>query len=229
MIREILAKAESSIPENYRDPASIVEMRSSLEKVETFTQLQGILKNSWRTSLPHINELAANDTQKSIYFKAAQILPREEFIAFVSAASDQVASKAISKQQFKWALFPSQKHLREMWTEDPPSESLQQLAQRAKMILGDDAGQSKFFDHVLSGKVASDNRPPEQTSPSENAAEIPASGPTAAPPSTSTNATPQSSLVVQVEQSRTALWPWIIGAILLLAALGGILFKFVRK
>lgn len=229
MIRETLAKTERAIPENYRDSASIVEMRSSLEKVESFTQLQSILKTSWRTNLPQINEFAANDTQKALYFKAAQILPREEYIAFMTAASDQATSGSISKQQFKWALFPSQKNLREMWTEDPPSESLQQLARKAKIILGDDAGQFKFFDHVLSGKVASDNRPPEEPKFEK---ELTAKGATSAPtatPSTSAKAPPQSSPIAQVEPPRSSPLPWIIGAILLLAVAGGILFKLLRK
>ncbi len=229
MIRETLAKTESAIPENYRDSASIVEMRSSLEKVESFTQLQSILNTSWRTNLPQINEFAANDTQKALYFKAAQILPREEYIAFMTAASDQAASGAISKQQFKWALFPSQKNLREMWTEDPPSESLQQLARKAKIILGDDAGQFKFFDHVLSGKVASDNRPPEEPKLEKK---LTAKGATSAPtatPSTSAKVPPQSSPVAQVEPPKATPLPWIIGAILLLAVVVGILFKLRRK
>lgn len=61
------------------------------------------------------NEIATNETQKAICFKAAQILPREEYIAFVTAASEHVASGSISKQQFKWALFPSETHLRNKW------------------------------------------------------------------------------------------------------------------
>jgi len=238
MIRDMLTKTESRIPENYRDPLSIVEMRSSLDKVESFVQMQGILKSSWKTSLPLINELAANDTQKALYFKAAQILPREEYIAFVTAASEQAATGTISKQQFKWALFPGQKHLREMWTEDPPDESLQQLARRAKEVLGDDAGPSNFFDHVLSGKVASDNRSPEQTSPLENEAEGRASTPTTIPiasaPTTISSAsapTPvrKASSALQAEPPKSTPWSWIVGAILLLTVAGGVLFKFRRK
>lgn len=229
MIREMLAKTESAIPDNYRDPASVVEMRSSLVKIEAFVQLQGSLGTSWETSLPLINDIAINDTQKAIFFKAAQILSREEYIAFMTAASDQAASRAISKQQFKWALFPSQKHLREMWIEDPPSESLQQLAKNARMILGDDGSQSKFFNDVLSGKVALDNRPPEQPNPSENAAEGQESVPTTAPNSISTKATPQSSPVVTAEPTKSLPWEWIIGVIVLLAVVGGILLKLRRK
>jgi hypothetical protein len=40
---------------------------------------------------------------------------------------------------------------------------------------------------------------------------------------------PRSSPAVEAEPSKSTPWPWIIGAILLLAAAGGILFKFRRK
>ena len=46
---------------------------------------------------------------------------------------------------------------------------------------------------------------------------------------TSPTATPKPSPAVQAEHSKSAPWPWIIGAILLLAVAGGILFKFLRK
>lgn len=232
MVREMLAKIESTISENYRDPVSVAEKRPSswAKKVEAFAQLQTVLKTSWRTSLSQINEIATNETQKAICFKAAQILPREEYIAFVTAASEHVASGSISKQQFKWALFPSETHLREMWTEDPPSESLQQLAQQAKIVLSEDTKQSKFFDHVLSGKVAVDNRQPEQTSSSDNAANSLKSGPDhsltpsaqapLAPTTSNTKTTPQAKTSKTPSEKPTASTPWSFILVLVVATTG---------
>lgn len=231
MIRDALAKTERSIPENYRDPLSVVEKRlSSWEKVEAFTEIQSALENSWRTNLPKINEFATNDTQKALFFKAAQILPRKEYIEFMIAASDQVASEAVSKQQFKWALFPGQKHLREMWTEAPPSESLKQLARKAKMIFSEDTSQANFFDHVLSGKVAADNRKPEQTSSSDSASKslqswtdhppAPSVQPPIAPTTSNTKTTPQPKPSESPIEEPTASKPWSFIVVLIVAASG---------
>jgi hypothetical protein len=232
MVREMLPKIESTISENYRDPVSVAEKRPSswAKKVEAFAQLQTVLKTSWRTSLSQINEIATNETQKAIFFKAAQILPREEYIAFVTAASEQVASGSISKQLFKWALFPSEIHLREMWTEAPPSESIKQLARQAKMVLSEDTNQSNFFDHVLSGKVAADNRQPEQTSSSDNAVKSLGSGPDhplapsvqapVAPTTSDTKTTPQPKPSKTTSEEPTASTPWSFIVVLVVAATG---------
>lgn len=49
------------------------------------------------------------------------------------------------------------------------------------------------------------------------------------PSSTPTKATQQPSAIDQAEPSKSTPWPWIIGAILLLAVAGGILLKLRRK
>lgn len=57
---------------------------------------------------------------------------------------------------------------------------------------------------------------------------VPALTPTKALP-TPTMSTTKISTVVQTESSKSSLWLWIVGAILLLAAAGGILLKLRRK
>jgi len=62
--------------------------------------------------------------------------------------------------------------------------------------------------------------------------ELAAKGATSKPEATQSNATkatPDSSSVVQVEPSKSTPWPWIIGAILLLAVACGVIFKLLRK
>jgi hypothetical protein len=61
------------------------------------------------------------------------------------------------------------------------------------------------------------------------AAEGRSSTPTMTPSAPDPTTTPKHSPVVQAEPSKSFPWPWIIGAILLLAVAGGILFKFLRK
>lgn len=51
-----------------------------------------------------------------------------------------------------------------------------------------------------------------------------------APPSSPTGSTPKPSPDVQINQpQQSSPWPWIIGAILFLAVMGGVWFKFLRK
>jgi hypothetical protein len=71
----------------------------------------------------------------------------------------------------------------------------------------------------------------QQTGSSSSALEIPVpSAPLAATSVTRADEmTPKLPSVVQSKPPNSFPWPWIIGAILLLAVLGGILFKFRRK
>jgi hypothetical protein len=61
------------------------------------------------------------------------------------------------------------------------------------------------------------------------AAEGQSSSPTMRPSARAPTTTPKPSPVTQVEPPKSMPWPWIIGAIFLLAVVGGIFFKFLRK
>lgn len=56
-----------------------------------------------------------------------------------------------------------------------------------------------------------------------------ASTPAMSPSPTASPTPPKPSPVVQTEPPKSLPWPWIIGAILLLAVAGGVVFKFLRK
>jgi hypothetical protein len=61
------------------------------------------------------------------------------------------------------------------------------------------------------------------------AAEGQSSTPTTTPSASAPTPMPKASPVVQADQPKSFPWPWIIGAILVLAVVGGVLFKFLRK
>jgi hypothetical protein len=220
---ELLRNTEKALSERARYAESIIEKRtSSLAKIASFAQLQKEIGTTWRHDLPLISKVASSDNAQALYFKAAQVLPREEYIQFMMLASEQVAGNGISKQQFKWGVFPSEKHLREMWTDSTSSESLKILAQRAKQLLDDDPSTLQFFDNVIVGRVASDNRPSGQSSTSVS--DTPTTQPA---PSESLSVLKVQPILASSKQP-SAPWLWIIG-ILLLAVINGILFKFLRK
>ena len=101
-----------------------------------------------------IEKIAPSDNAKAIFFKAAQILPRKDYIDFLGVSCDLAKEGKLSKQQLKWALFPSEKHLREMWGVPEPSRELRVVAERGKIVFSDDPRMLEFFDGVISGKVA---------------------------------------------------------------------------
>lgn len=154
----LLNKIEAAFPEDYRNAVSIVERRSSAmaQKIESFDLLQKNFEKAWTEDLRSIDTVAPSDNTKAIFFKAAQILPRKDYINFLMTTCQLVQNGKISKQQLKWGLFPSEKHLREMWIENPPSVPLKDLAHQASLIFADDEGMKDFLDKVVSGQVAID-------------------------------------------------------------------------
>lgn len=161
---ELIRTTKDAISEKYRDPALIVEMRSSLKKIEAFGALQTAFSTSWKETLSAIGTVAPDDPSIAIYFKAAEVLPKREYVGFMLAAADGVTSGKISVQQFKWGLFPSEKHLRDMWNEDGLPPAIFDLARKAKTLLADEPETVQFFEGFLAGKVADGATPPSLSS-----------------------------------------------------------------
>ena len=155
---ELLSKTENALPERARYLGAIAERRSSsmAKKIESFDLLQKNFEKAWTEDLRSIDTVAPSDNKKAIFFKAAQILPRKDYIDFLMMTCQLVDNGKISKQQLKWGLFPSEKHLREMWIENPPSAPLKDLAHQASLIFADDQGMKDFLEKVVSGQVAID-------------------------------------------------------------------------
>lgn len=153
---ELLSKTENALPERARYLGAIAERRSSsmARKIESFDLLQQNFNKTWVEDLRSIETVAPSDNAKAIFFKAAQILSRKDYIDFLMMTCRLVENGKISKQQLKWGLFPAEKHLREMWIENPPSGSLKNLASEASLIFADDKGMRDFLDKVVSGQVA---------------------------------------------------------------------------
>jgi hypothetical protein len=99
-----------------------------------------------------------------------------------------------------------------------------------RMITGGDETLEKKLIECAKVTLAAAARMPSlfAEQPQKTFPPVPALTPTKSPP-TPTMSTSNISPVVQTESSKSRLWPWIIGAILLLAVLGGILFKLRRK
>ena len=158
VLSDLLAETIQQLPEHLRSPEAIVEKRvSSLARFDSFSKIEVLVNSSWERDLPKIAEFAGSESEKIIYFKAAQKLSRRDYIRFLTAATPLVANGSISKQQFKWGAFPEAKHLREMWMENPPGDSLKNLAYQAGLIFPDDKNMKDFFDKVIAGQVAIDS------------------------------------------------------------------------
>jgi hypothetical protein len=126
---------------------------SSLRKIDSFSNLQARFKRDWREDLQNIETIAPTDTEKTIYFKAAQVVSRKEYSEFLLAAADLAVEGEISQRQLEWALRPSTEHLRGFWSEEMPDPVQLDIISRCRIVFADKPDILKFFDGVVSGEV----------------------------------------------------------------------------
>lgn len=222
--QELITSIENAIPARLRDPIGLVE-NESWTRHPDFKKLQGLIAQDWEKQAAAISTIAPSDNAKTIYYKAAQVLDRGTYLEFIMATSDRMAASELHPMQFKWVVFPHQKHLRNIWVEDPPSDQLKKVAARVREVMTDDLGMVRFMNEVISGQVAANNRdfhPDTAPLPKPTPPQAAPSTPTLTPPS-DTSPPP----VVQVPapvapasaKSFNPLW-WITGAVATLVAVG---------
>jgi hypothetical protein len=211
----LLSKIEQSLPERYRDPAAIVERRvESWMTVDGFSELRSSIQNDWESHIGNIREIAPTQNAQAIYFKAAEVLNKNNYYKLILSAADEAALGNVELTEFRWIVFPIEKHLRDMWTEDPPSAELKAVAARVREVMGADSGVGKFMTQVIAGEIAASNRGfAPDTKPLRPAFKPPT--PQAVNPSL---ALPPAVPVAPQPQRVNRTW-WIVGAIAALAAL----------
>jgi len=154
------------------DEWNAIETRvSSFKKIKAFVEMQDIIRTSWRQLNSKINEFAPEPVDKTIFFKAAQVLPREEYIQFLIEVSYTLEQNNIALQQFKWALLSNDSpHLLNMWEEEKGTKKLHNLAYRAKTVLSGTEfasdlllndrmlpiGSSEKYNYLMADEKASD-------------------------------------------------------------------------
>lgn len=242
---ELLSKTENALPERVRYLGAIAERRASsmAQKIESFDLLQQGFKKTWAEDLNSIETVAPSDNTKAIFFKAAQILSQEDYRNFLMATCPLVESGKISKEQLKWGLFPGEKHLREMWIENPPSSSLKDLAYQASLIFADDEGMKVFLDRVFSGQLGIDSvgkdekslsatplayqkRPAEAQRPERRPLESPVVG-TPLPNERILDSSAAGSFVHKIGGVRILTFVGIIGFIIMIALIWRLKSKFI--
>jgi len=149
-INALIDKVESEIPSGYRGPVAIIEMRTTLDKIEAYKDLQKKIADLGSSLTASVDQIATDDNNTAIFFRAAQILDVEEYSNLVSHIIDNHDSYKISDQQYLWALFPSDKKLRNMWTSENPPSSLLELARRAEDFFSSDNETQQFFTNFIS-------------------------------------------------------------------------------
>ncbi|MDP0497432.1 MAG: hypothetical protein Q7Q73_14620 [Verrucomicrobiota bacterium JB024] len=148
-LRSYIESTEASIPEKYRDPVAVVEMRQGLNDYASFQQAQQVIKAHWKLLASEVDYIASSDTKKAIFFAAAQVLEPKEYISLITECIDNRDSNHISEQQFTWALFPADEKHRDMWTTSNPSAGLLNLAGKARLLFSDNPSRAKFFENYL--------------------------------------------------------------------------------
>jgi hypothetical protein len=142
-------------PDSQRIPAMTVERPFfKIRENPDFLALENHVLNNWRNDLANLGEVAPSEGALTLYFKAAQVMPREEYVRFLLALVPYVVEGSVPHQQFYWCLSPTSKQLRDIWVDYPLDKDRESLAKAAVGIFTEDKSKQQFFEDVISGAVA---------------------------------------------------------------------------
>jgi hypothetical protein len=228
-VKNLLTQIENKIPENYRYPDAVMEGGNWRKSVEA-TQLQNLIQTEWPALLTNLQAVAPSDTDKTILFVALQSLPQDNYLQFLNQATGLAQSGAVNKQLLKWALFPSDKNQRGVLDYNYNKPLVKIILQKVKTLYANDPDMVKFCNDVLSGATKQNDETyftnnPDETRPvpaeqtanqTPKAALLPNAGSTngTVMPSSQSAAIQQTSTATE---SKREMWPWAVGALVLVA------------
>ncbi|MFT4177523.1 MAG: hypothetical protein QM627_12835 [Luteolibacter sp.] len=154
--KDILAEVEKTTLARWHYPDAAVEKKLiSWEKNEAFRKLEKMVRANWESDLETAGGIGENEYQQAIYFKAAHSMSSSEYLEFVSKVADEVKKGRIDKKQLKWSLFSRPKHLRRVFSGNPPTEKMKQVANKIVDVFSeDDPAVSAIFAKVETGQLA---------------------------------------------------------------------------
>ena len=163
-VKDVINETEKYLTKEFVDgygprfelyPDIIIDNNCLLDECGAYLKLQNITKKSWKKIISDIEFVAPTENAKTIFIQSAQSLKREEYIEFLLKLADKTKQGIVSHQQFKWALFPHAKHLRNMWSDDQDYARLPELVQKVKKVFANDKNKEqakviiKFFENIL--------------------------------------------------------------------------------
>lgn len=155
-VSDLLQSNLEAFPKRYRIPAAIVEKSfSNIRDNPDYLELEKHVRKNWPDDLKNLNTIAPSEVLITLYLKAAQGMPRDEYVKFGLALVPLVEEGAVPLQQFNWFLLPNSKQLREIWVDYPLDQNRETLAKEASKIFVDDEIKRQFFEDAISGEVAS--------------------------------------------------------------------------
>ena len=207
--------------------------------------------SNWRSVLDNIETIAPLPRQQSVLVATATLLPSNVYLQFIEEAINKSEQGKISKTVIRnGVIFPGPLRYGFL-ASNYQNSSVQSMCEKVKQLFPNDDQVQNYVIAILTGEARTEaekwalenNRSaPEMLAVTSSLSEasvnpenhvdngLPALPTLNEPTSSRTDASSKFSAAVQNNQpQQSSPWPWVIGALLFLAVLGSMVFKFLRK
>lgn len=147
---DLVVRIEQQVPEGYRDPISFFENENWRKSAE-FAQLEMLVVKNWSSLLDQRDVVAPTEVEETILFIAFDALPPADYLRFLDAATTQPEIKALRKRTLKWILFPNDKRVRGVLSDNYKTPIARKILYRVKTIFAGDTSITNLCNMILSG------------------------------------------------------------------------------
>lgn len=168
--RALLGQIATGMKEHSWDkPGMAIEVGSrGLQKIPAFVELQKQVGTTWPQIISNIQSVAPSEGEKVVILMAFESsLSSDNYLQFVDQVVGLVENKTLDKQFLLWALFPSDKNTREVFSYNYDKPVVKDILQRVKTLYADKPNIGKFCDSVLSGGAKNESEDYHKDNPAE--------------------------------------------------------------
>jgi hypothetical protein len=150
-LAEMSLEAIDTLSERAGRPEAIIERRNFDNPY--FTRIREEIASQRHSVLALLSSKSTNPSIKALVLRLTQTLIAKEYLAFLDELLRAVEVKEIDKIYLDWALFPNEKHLRDLWSKDENQIERKMLAKKLIEFFEGDKHHESFFRNVAQNKV----------------------------------------------------------------------------
>ena len=166
----LLVQIESGLKKyGWDKPGVAVEVGPhGLQKIEAFVELQKQAGTAWPQIVANIQNVAPTEERQAIILMAFESsLTPDQYLQFVDQVTGLVGNKVVDKQFLLWALFPTDKNMRQVFAYNYDKPVVKDILSKVKALYPEKPGLSQFCDSVLSGAAKQESEAYLNDNPAE--------------------------------------------------------------
>lgn len=153
-LKSLLSQVESAtVQRGWVDSEMAFDNPHILKKMPGYLDLQNEIVALGPNVMDELESVAPSSMAKAIFMVTLQALPPESYLKVLDKSVELAEKGKLEKPLLYWALFPQQKNVRGILSENYKQPEVIRIVNRSKVLFANDKIRVGFFDAILSGEV----------------------------------------------------------------------------